>query len=109
MSALRQCLRNPASYLLILGLMGSLVCADSFRAPDRQIAVRVYVTIVHGYQRIDHRTFGGFVRCRYSPTCSHYSAGAVQKYGLRKGLRLTFDRLWRCRNSVALGTLDPVP
>jgi len=102
-------LKNPASYLSILGLMAGLVFADSFRAPDHQIAARIYVATVHGYQRIDHRTLGGYVRCRYSPTCSHYSLEAVQKYGLRRGLMLTFERLWRCRSSVALGTTDPVP
>jgi putative membrane protein insertion efficiency factor len=109
MSALRQCLKNPASYLLILALAAGLAFADSFRAPQRQIVAKVYVGMVRGYQSIDHRTLGGLVRCRYSPTCSHYSVEAVQRYGMRKGLRLTLGRLWRCRSGVELGTMDPVP
>ncbi len=46
--------------------------------------------------------------CRYSPTCSHYAAQALQTHGLRRGLWLAARRLLRCRPGAARGS-DPVP
>jgi hypothetical protein len=46
--------------------------------------------------------------CRFSPTCSHYAAQALQLHGLRRGLWLAARRLLRCRPGSAGGS-DPVP
>ncbi len=46
--------------------------------------------------------------CRYSPSCSHYAAQALQAHGLRHGGWLAVRRLLRCRPG-APGGLDPVP
>jgi hypothetical protein len=46
--------------------------------------------------------------CRFSPTCSHYAAQALQSHGLPRGLWLTARRLLRCRPGTAGGS-DPVP
>lgn len=46
--------------------------------------------------------------CRYSPTCSHYAATALQVHGLRRGGWLAVRRLLRCRPG-ARGGADPVP
>ena len=46
--------------------------------------------------------------CRFSPTCSHYAAEALQRHGLRRGLWLAARRLLRCRPGSAGGS-DPVP
>ncbi len=46
--------------------------------------------------------------CRFSPTCSHYAAQALQQHGLRRGLWLAGRRLLRCRPGAAGGS-DPVP
>jgi len=109
MSSLRQCLRRPGTYLLLLAVPAALVTADSFRAPERQVFAKFYVASVHAYQYAGHPMLEGRVRCRYNPTCSNYSEAAVRKFGLAKGLALTCARLWRCRSSVPLGTPDPVP
>jgi uncharacterized protein len=109
MSALRKSLKHPATYLALLGLLAGSVYADSFRRPDRQLAVRVYVVLVRGYQSVGRPLLAGYVQCRYRPTCSRYSIETVQRYGLRKGLAMTAARLWRCRRSIPLGTSDPVP
>ncbi len=109
MPTLRKCLSHPGTYLALLGLLAGLVCADSFRPPDRQFSARVYIALVHGYQHLGHPVLAGFVQCRYRPTCSRYSIEAVQKYGLRKGFALTAARLWRCRSAVPLGSSDPLP
>ena len=46
--------------------------------------------------------------CRFSPSCSHYAAQALEVHGLRRGSWLAFRRLVRCRPGTA-GGLDPVP
>ncbi|MAB94709.1 MAG: membrane protein insertion efficiency factor YidD, partial [Flavobacteriales bacterium] len=34
--------------------------------------------------------------CRYSPTCSQYSLDVINKFGLLKGLKLSFKRILSC-------------
>lgn len=45
--------------------------------------------------------------CRFEPTCSHYGAAAVRRYGVLKGGALTLWRLARC-NPFNRGGYDPV-
>lgn len=47
-------------------------------------------------------------RCRFQPTCSDYTAEAVHKHGVLKGLWLGGKRLLRC-NPFFQGGYDPVP
>ncbi len=46
--------------------------------------------------------------CRYSPSCSHYSKEAVEKYGAAKGFWMGLKRLGRCHPLGGKG-YDPVP
>ena len=46
--------------------------------------------------------------CRFTPSCSHYSQEAVEKYGVVKGIWLGIKRLGRCRPLGGQG-YDPVP
>ena len=45
--------------------------------------------------------------CRYTPTCSHYAAEAIEHHGAR-GVLLAAWRLLRC-HPFARGGFDPVP
>lgn len=102
-------LRKPHTWLALLLLLVLLSVADSLRAPSRQTSVRVFTAAVSGYQHYVHPLTGRFIRCRYRPTCSHYAVEAVQKYGIAKGLVLSFHRIRSCRRTVPEGTRDPVP
>jgi len=67
---------------------------------------RVVLAVIKVYRRLSPRLA---TRCRFTPTCSAYGLEAVQRYGARKGLRLTAGRLLRCRPGVPYGTPDQVP
>jgi putative membrane protein insertion efficiency factor len=46
--------------------------------------------------------------CRFHPSCSHYAAGAIARFGFAVGVRLASARLLRCR-PFGPGGYDPVP
>jgi putative membrane protein insertion efficiency factor len=46
--------------------------------------------------------------CRFTPSCSAYSADAIHKYGILKGTWLAFKRIMRCHPWGGEG-YDPVP
>jgi putative membrane protein insertion efficiency factor len=46
-------------------------------------------------------------RCRYYPSCSEYAIGAVQRYGILRGVVLAGWRLLRC-NPWSHGGVDLV-
>jgi len=57
------------------------------------------------YQRASGRILPK--RCKYMPTCSEYTAQAVERYGAARGVWMGFLRVLRC-NPFAAGGEDPV-
>ncbi len=45
--------------------------------------------------------------CRFIPTCSNYSIRAIERYGILKGIGLSFKRLLKC-HPFHPGGYDPV-
>lgn len=50
--------------------------------------------------------FGG--GCRFTPSCGEYARGAIEKYGIVKGTRLTVIRLSKCQPFSKSFGWDPV-
>jgi putative membrane protein insertion efficiency factor len=46
--------------------------------------------------------------CRFTPTCSEYTIGALERFGTRKGIALGIKRLIRCHPWGGSG-YNPVP
>ena len=65
-----------------------------------------FLALIKLYQWIISPWFGP--TCRYTPTCSHYSAEAFKKYGVFKGFWLSLKRILRCHPWGGSG-FDPVP
>jgi hypothetical protein len=102
-------LKHPGTWLGVLGMLLLLVALDAMRPPQRQVTARLYLAGVRFYRADVHPFTAHHIRCRYSPTCSHYSEQAVERFGIARGLWLTAKRVASCTPAVPMGTYDPLP
>lgn len=112
MPALRQSVKRPVFWIKVIAAVALAAAAifDWQRPPQEQASVRLYeLAIIRPYQRFVSPRTSHFIRCRFQPTCSHYSFQAVRTHGFPKGLWLTTKRILRCAPWVPMGTSDPVP
>ena len=110
MSALRQSVRRPGFLLIAAAAIAAAAIFDWTRPPPDQVSVRAYErTVVTVYRGVVRPTTARFIRCRFRPSCSHYSLQAMRTHGFPKGLWLTTWRLMRCNPWVRFSTYDPVP
>jgi uncharacterized protein len=80
----------------LIGLLASL-SLESLLPPSRQPSARTALAAIRGYQAIGSPAAASLgVRCRYTPTCSHYATAAIGRSGTLEGLALTAGRIWRC-------------
>ncbi len=67
---------------------------------------QVVLAIIRFYQKFISPLFPP--SCRFTPTCSHYTYEAIEKYGVVKGGWLGIKRISRC-HPFNPGGYDPVP
>ena len=80
---------------------------DVSRAPARQWSAAAAVAVIHGYQRhVSPLLARGGVRCRFTPSCSHYAETSIRRHGLLTGGWLAARRLARCGPWTPMGTVD---
>ena len=67
---------------------------------------RLALLLIRLYQLVLSPLLGP--RCRFHPSCSHYAAEAIERFGVIKGSWLALRRVGRC-HPLHPGGLDPVP
>lgn len=67
---------------------------------------QLLIKLIRAYQYIISPFIGP--SCRFTPTCSEYTADAICKYGAIKGTWLGIKRIKRC-HPWNPGGYDPVP
>ena len=65
-----------------------------------------FIILIKLYQWIISPILGP--KCRFTPSCSHYTLEALKKYGIFKGSWLGIKRISRCHPWGGHG-YDPVP
>ncbi|MEE6251388.1 MAG: membrane protein insertion efficiency factor YidD [Bdellovibrionota bacterium] len=64
------------------------------------------IFLISFYQSVFRFWFGG--RCRFEPHCSEYGFSAFKTYPFLTALKLTFNRIMRCRPGQEFG-YDALP
>jgi len=90
--------------LVLLGLLGF----DLSRPAASQFSTRLLLGGIHLYQAtLSPRMPALGIHCRFRPTCSHYAAGAIARYGALSGSLRAAWRVARCGPWTPAGTYDP--
>ena len=69
----------------------------------------ILIRLIKGYKFLISPLLGE--TCRYLPTCSEYSVESLKKFGLGKGIFMSFKRILSCHPIKFLGGgdgFDPV-
>ena len=73
----------------------------------QNVSVRAALFALRFYKAYLSILFAG--SCRYEPTCSRYAYGAIERFGLARGVWLGLKRLLRCHPLSRKFGYDPVP
>jgi putative membrane protein insertion efficiency factor len=94
----------------VIALLLIAIAVDLRRPPANQWSTAAAVGGIHLYQATLSTGYAKLgVRCRFTPTCSHYGEEAVRRYGAVRGGYLAAKRILRCGPWTAAGTVDLVP
>jgi uncharacterized protein len=69
-------------------------------------AAKAMLAFIRGYQLTFSAIMGR--QCRFYPSCSHYAAEAIRRYGALRGAGMGLRRILRC-HPWNPGGYDPVP
>ncbi len=93
--------------VLLIAVFVAVVGLDASRAPDRQWTAAVAIRAIHVYQRtLAPALAAGGLKCRFTPTCSHYAEAVLRTHGIVGGTWRAMRRVARCGPWTAAGTVD---
>ena len=96
--------------LAVVAIVLVAVALDLRRPVAHQWSTAAAVGSIHLYQATLSPLYARIgVRCRFTPTCSHYGEEAIRRYGAVRGGYLATKRILRCGPWTAAGTVDLVP
>ena len=87
--------------------MSKLYLSGDIIGVIKKISAFPFIILIRFSQLVLSPYLGGS-KCRFTPTCSQYTAQAIEKYGPIKGIFLGLKRLSKCRPGGGHG-FDPVP
>ena len=95
--------------MVVVAVFAAFV-VDAFNPPARQWSARGAAAAIEAYRGTISPALArtGWIRCRFTPTCSEYGLEAVQRHGFFRGSALTAWRVLRC-NPLSKGGPDRVP
>lgn len=86
------------------------IALDLRRPPADQLSTRAAVGAIHAYQATLSPLYERLgVRCRFTPTCSHYGEAVITRYGVARGGAMAMKRILKCGPWTAAGTVDIPP
>ncbi len=86
------------------------IALDLRRLPADQLSTRAAVGAIHVYQATLSPLYERLgVRCRFTPTCSHYGEAVIARYGVARGGAMAIKRILRCGPWTPAGTRDLPP
>ena len=95
---------------ILAAALGAGFAWDATRPPGSQRTARGLVAAIRVYQRTASPLMPSVgVRCRFTPTCSHYAVAVLERHGILRGTALTVVRLARCGPWTPAGTADAPP
>jgi len=95
-------------FILALAAAIGLLSFDVARPPSSQHSARFLVGSIHLYQStVSPGLMRIGVRCRFTPSCSHYAEVSIRERGTLVGVGRSAWRLLRCGPWTPRGTVDP--
>jgi len=86
------------------------IAIDLRRPPPSQWSTAAAVGTIHLYQATLSPVYARLgVRCRFTPTCSHYGEEVIHRFGVMRGGWMATKRILRCGPWTPMGTSDPPP
>lgn len=88
-------------------LLGGFTTYEWAAPRERELTTRSAVFVIEQYRRYISPRLAGRIHCRFTPTCSAYGLGAVQRHGGLRGSWRALKRIARCNPTTKMGTVDP--
>jgi len=103
-------MRHPRRWrrLAFVAVIVAILGWDWSRPAAAQVSNHVVIGAIHLYQRTLSPLMPSMgVTCHFTPTCSHYAVGVLEKHGFLGGSWRAAWRVLRCGPWTPMGVVDP--
>lgn len=89
-----------------LAFVAAVAVHDAAVPREREWSTAALAGLIEEYRKHVSPRLVGRVQCRFTPTCSAYGLGSVQKHGAVRGGARAVGRILRCGPWTPAGTTD---